>query len=1061
MKIAAATLAGLVLISASTGQTPAPAAPVSEWENPRIFSVNAEPMHATFLPYADEGTALRGDPAASPFTKSLNGTWKYLWVPKPADVPGDFFSPAFDVSKWAEIPVPANVELLGHGIPIYVNSSYEWVKRPAQPDPPRIPHDDNPTSCYRRTFTVPDAWKDKEVFVHFGAVKSAFYVWVNGRKVGYSEDSKTPAEFDITSYLVAGTNSIALQVLRWSDGSYLECQDFFRLSGIERDVYLYAAPKVRIRDFWARAGLDDGYRDGVLKVTVDLRNKASNMRGGKATVELKLLDAGGATLLAKTGTLDMSGKADASLEFEGTVPSPRRWTAETPALYPIVLTLKDAAGKPLESVAAKIGFRRVQIRDGLLLVNGTRILLKGVNRHEHDPITGHFITEESMRRDIELMKRFNINAVRTCHYPDDPRWYELCDEYGLYVIDEANIESHGMGYGERSLAKNADWGPAHLDRTIRMVERDKNHPSVILWSLGNEAGDGINFEATSAWIHGRDTSRPVHYEGAGLKPYVDVYSTMYSRIESLEAYALKKQARPMIMCEYAHAMGNSSGNLQDYWDAIEKYDQLQGAFVWDWVDQSYLKTSDSGAKFYAYGGDWGPPGTPSDDDFCCNGLIASDRTPHPGLWELKKVYQNVKIGQTKAEGGRRAILLRNAYAFIDLSGFEVEWEYAADSATPIAKGVIGSLDIAPGASRVYALDIPETTPKPGVEYFLNVRIVTKAAGPLLPKGHIVAAEQFRDALVVPAAKTPAPVFPALKLAQTAATATIESSGFTLVFDKATGMITSWKVRGTEILAKGPEPNFWRAPTDNDFGNRMPQRLAVWRKAGANRTVESFEAKAAGPAEVKVDIGYDLKDVQGKYGISYRILGTGDVLVDVRFTAGVRNLPDLPRMGLALALPKGFSQCRWYGRGPQENYIDRRTGAFVGVYTADANDWMVPYVSIQEYGNRTDARWVALTDAQGTGLLAVGAPRLDFSARPFTDEDLTQEKRAAKHAYEIAKRDFVSVDLDYGQMGVGGDDSWGAPVHPQYLLKAREYGFRLRLVPLLPGDDPMALSKIGY
>jgi len=536
---------------------------------------------------------------------------------------------------------------------------------------------------------------------------------------------------------------------------------------------------------------------------------------------------------------------------------------------------------------------------------------------------------------------------------------------------------------------------------------------------------------------------------------------MYARIETLEAYALKKQVRPLIMCEYAHAMGNSTGNLQDYWDVIEKYDHLQGAFVWDWVDQSFLKTSDTGAKFYAYGGDWGPPGTPSDANFCCNGLVASDRTPHPGLWEIKKVYQSVKISQTRDGGGRRALLIRNGYAFIDLSGCEVRWQLAADGGAPLAQGAIENLDLGPGASRIFPLEIPEAAAKPGSEIFLNVQIVTKAAAPLVPKGHIIAAEQFRDLVVRPAAVTPAPVFPTLKLVQTPAAATVESTGFSIAFDKATGLLTSWTSQGTTLLAKGPEPNFWRAPTDNDFGNRMLTRLAVWRKAGPSRALESFEAKQTGPAEVTVEVKYDLKDVQGKAAAVYRILGTGDILIDYRFTAAARNLPEIPRLGWTLTVPKAFSKVSWFGRGPHENYIDRKTGAFVGLYSGDVNQWLVPYVSIQEYGNRTDVRWVALTDANGTGLLAVGRPQLDFSARPYTDEDLTQERRGDKHPYEIAKRDFVSLDLDYGQMGVGGDDSWGALTHAQYLLRGRDYSFKLRLRPLLPGDDPAALSKVVY
>jgi beta-galactosidase len=1059
MKIIPAVLIGVLSLFPATVQTPAQPAP--EWENPKVFSVNAEPMHATFIPYPDVASALKNDKAGSPFFRSLDGPWKFKFIAAPADAPRDFFKPGYDVGGWKEIPVPSNIEFQGYGIPIYVNMTYEWVKPPAQPDPPHVPHDNNPTGLYRRTFTVPADWKDKEVFVHFGAVKSAFYVWVNGRSVGYSEDSKTPAEWDITSYLVAGPNTIALEVIRWSDGSYLECQDFFRLSGIERDVYLYAAPKLRVRDFWARADLTDDYMNGVLSVDVELANKAAGRRAGPCAVKMALYDRDGKTIASASQAVALDGKEKTNVVLGRTIEHPLTWTAETPNLYPVVVTLEDGAGRVLESVGAKIGFRRVEIRDGILLVNGTRILLKGVNRHEHDPITAHVISEDSMRKDIQLMKQFNINAVRTCHYPNDPRWYELCDEYGLYLIDEANIESHGMGYGEKSLAKNPDWGPAHLDRTIRMVERDKNHPSVIIWSLGNEAGDGVNFEATSAWIHARDNSRPVHYEGAGPRPHTDIYCPMYDRIEDLEAYALKKQSKPLIMCEYAHAMGNSSGNLQDYWDVIEKYDQLQGAFVWDWVDQGFLKTKDKGESFWAYGGDYGPPDTPSDRDFCCNGLVGPDRTPHPALWEIKKVYQSVKIRQTRTDRGRRAIEITNAYQFIDLSGFRIRWDFVADGATPVAQGVIDGLDIGPGGSRIYALDIPSFEPKPGAEYFLNVRVVTAAERPLIPRGHIVASEQFEDPFVRPVEKTAAGSFPNLKLSQSSGAAVIEGPDFIVTFDPATGRLASWTVQGTSLLVTGPEPNFWRAPTDNDFGNRMDRRLAVWRKAAFNRTLDTFDVKQTGPAEVVVSTGYMLKDVQGRYQVLYRVLGSGDILVDVKFNAAARNVPEVPRVGMTMALPRDFIRCSWFGRGPQENYIDRRTGAFVGVYSGDVNDWLVPYVSIQEYGNRTDARWVALMNANGLGLLAVGLPRLDFSARRYTDEDLTQDKRGDKHPVDIAKRDFVALDLDYGQMGVGGDDSWGAMTHPQYLLRARDYAYQFRLRPLKLGDDPASLAKVRF
>jgi beta-galactosidase len=1040
--------AGLLFMAAATG--PQAVAPVPEWENPKIFSVNAEASHATFIPYADEASALKNDASLSPFYRSLNGTWKLKWVTRPDDAPADFFKAGYDTSGWNDIPVPANLEFQGYGVPIYVNMSYEWVKPPAQPNPPFVPHDFNPTACYRRTFTVPAEWKDRQVLVHFGAVKSAFYVWVNGSYVGYSEDSKTPAEWDITARLVPGENSIALKVLRWSDGSYLECQDFFRLSGVERDVYLTAAPKVRIRDFRVDAGLDDAYRNGRLSVTVDLKNTLPGFKAGAFNAEIKLLNpTSGAVLVAESLTVDLNGKDAAALKFEKAVRSPRKWTAETPVLYPLVVILKDAAGAVLETAACRIGFRTVEIKDGLLLVNGRRILLKGVNRHEHDPLTAHVISEASMLQDIKLMKQFNINAVRTCHYPDDPRWYELCDQYGLYVIDEANIESHGMGYGARSLAKNPDWGPAHLDRTVRMVERDKNHPSVIIWSLGNEAGDGPNFEATAAWIHGRDKTRPVHYEGAGRRLYTDIYSTMYSGIEELEAYALRRQPRPMIMCEYAHAMGNSTGNLQDYWDVIETYDQLQGAFVWDWVDQGFAKKNDKGEAIWAYGGDYGPPGTPSDRNFCCNGLVGPDRTPHPGLWELKKVYQSVKIKRTGTADGKPAVQITNAYDFIGLGGFHLTWKLIEDGARAAAEGTIWNLDIPPGASQIFPLDFAAFAPKAGSEYFLNIAVVTDAEQALLPALHPVAAAQFDETphTALAAVSAAAPQATGLKLTQDEITAAVSGAGFSAAFDKKTGLLASLKTGGKELIRKGLEPNFWRAPTDNDFGNRMDKRSAVWRKAGENRTLDKFEVKTVSPAEIDAAAEYALKDVQAKVQVLYRVMSTGDITIEVKFKPAARNLPEIPRVGMTMSLPPEFKQVRWFGRGPQESYIDRKTAAFVGLYQASVPETPVPYVSVQEYGNRTDVRWVSVTDADGAGLLVTGLPRFEFSAIPYTAEDLTNEKRGDKHPGDVARRDLTVLSVDYGQMGVGGDDSWGAMTHPQYRLGVREYEYAFRITPI--------------
>ena len=1059
MKNMLMTVACLILLSASAGEQ---SQPVPEWENPKIFSVNAEKPRATFIPYPDESATLKNDKAQSPFYQSLNGPWKFFWVTKPDEVPADFFKAAFDASRWKEIAVPSNWEFQGYGTPIYVNSSYEWVKPPAQPDPPRIPHDYNPTGCYRKTFNIPPAWKDKEIFVHFGAVKSAFYVWVNGRYIGYSEDSKTPAEWDITTFVQPGSNVIALKVLRWSDGSYLECQDFWRISGIERDVALIATPRVRIRDFWAVAGLDEAYRGGTLAVTVDLKNTMPSLKAGTAAVEMKLWDESGNPLVVEAKFLDMNKRTEGMIRFDAPVAAPKRWTAETPTLYPLVLTLKDKEGKIVESVGTRVGFRRVEIVDGILLVNGKRILLKGVNRHEHDPYTAHVISEESMRRDIQLMKLNNINAVRTCHYPNDPRWYELCDIYGIYLIDEANIESHGMGYGDKSLAKNPDWGPAHLDRTIRMVERDKNHPSVIIWSLGNEAGDGVNFEATSAWIHGRDKTRPVHYERAERRPHTDIVCPMYARIEELEAYALKKQTRPLILCEYAHAMGNSTGNLQDYWDVIEKYDHLQGAFIWDWVDQGYAKKNEKGEIFWAYGGDYGPPETPTDRNFCCNGLVGPDRAPHPGLREVAKVYQNVKFRRAGGSPGRRSVEVVNNYLFTDLNRFALQWEYLADGREVVAAGKIENLQVAPGESKIYDLTVPDKEPQPGVGYFLNLNLVTASDEPLVPKGYVQAREQFEDLIITTSPPADKSALSALKLSEDEKKALVEGAGFAVTFDKGSGNLTAFTFQGKDLLLSGPEPNFWRAPTDNDFGNRMDKRCAAWRKAGDNRKLEKFEVRRLGPAEIETLAVYSLADVQSAYRLRYRVLGSGDIIVEAKLTPMARTSPEIPRLGLKMSLPAPLQSVRWFGRGPHENYIDRKSSAFVRVWDKDFYyDKIIPYVSIQEYGNRSDVRWLAVTDKDGAGLLAVGVPQFDFSVLPYTTEDLTQEKRGDKHPADIAARDFLTLDIDYGQMGVGGDDSWGAQPHPQYQLRAREYEFRFRLRPLAKGDDPSALSKAKF
>ena len=1036
-----------VIAALSIGFSPAQEKAVNDWENPAVFDIHKEAPHATFVPFPVADGTLKNNPKGSPFYVSLNGPWKFHWVEKPADRPLDFWKPEFDDGGWKTIAVPSNWEFQGYGVPIYVNIPYEFKN----PDPPRIPRDDNPVGSYRRTFTIPESWTGMDVLIHFGAVKAAFYIWANGRMVGYSEDSKTPAEWNITPYLKPGENVVALEVYRWSDGSYLECQDFWRISGIERDVFLWAAPKIRIRDFFARAGLDASYKNGTLSVAVELANTAPRVKSGRRTVEARLLDRDGSVVWKAEAPAPIDGKGDTTVVLGSLIPAPRKWTAETPNLYPLVVALKDEKGQTTQAAGCEVGFRTSEIKDGLLLVNGVPVRLKGVNRHEHDPYTAHVISEESMRTDIALMKRSNINAVRTCHYPDDPRWYELCDEHGLYVIDEANIESHGMGYGPKSLAKDPAWGPAHLARMRNMVERDKNHPSVIIWSMGNEAGDGVNFEKGIQWIHARDGSRPVHYERTELGPNSDIYCPMYASIEELEAYVKTRQSRPLIMCEYAHSMGNSTGNLQDYWDVIESHDQLQGASIWDWVDQGYAKRNEKGEFFWAYGGDYGPPGTPTDRNFCCNGLVAPDRTPHPALEEVKKVYQYVKFRAVDLAKGE--VEIRNTHDFTNIDRFDIVWEVVANG-TIVSSGKLPALDLPPRQTKMIKLALPEMKPDQGVESLLNVYAKTREATPLVPAGHIAAKEQL--AISPPAAigfAKPDRVMP-LKLSESGPAVVVKGDDFAVRFDRETGLLTSFVFRNQELIRRGPEPNFWRAPTDNDFGNGMPKRCAVWRTAGDDRILTSFSATQTAAGEVTVKAAYSLNNVHAADVLAYRILFSGEILVDHVFglEAGV-TLPEMPRVGLKLALPAGFSRFRWYGRGPQENYIDRRTGAFLGLYESRVEDMTIPYVSIQEYGTRTDVRWVTFRNAEGYGLAACGMPALEFSALPYTTEDLTQETRGDKHPLDIMKRDFTAVTLDLGQMGVGGDDSWGARTHPQYTYPAKSYTQKLRIRPVGPGDNP--------
>ena len=1022
-------LAVLMLIAAWA----CPAAGANDWEDPQIVGINKETPHVRCIPFQDQKAALSDDLESSPWQASLNGAWKFHYVSRPDLRPQDFYREDYDISGWSTINVPGHWELQGWGIPIYVNIPYEFKK-----NPPFIQADYNPVGSYRREFTLPESWAGRRVFVVFEGVMSAFYLWVNGQKVGYSQDSMTPAEFDLTPYVHPGVNSLAVEVYRWSDGSYLECQDMWRFGGIHRDVYLYSTPELHLRDWEVRTDLDEKYRDAVLSVGLELKNQASKNLSG--TAELTLLDDKGKAVCRMRGAGKVPAGQPLRLNLSARVSNPAKWTAETPNLYSLLIELKDSGGALTETFCTHVGFREVEIRNARLLVNGRAILVKGVNRHEHDPDRSRAISRDWMLEDIRLMKQNNINTVRTSHYPDNQFWYDLCDQYGLYVIDEANIESHGMGYEpDSTLGNNPLWIKAHLDRTQRMLERDKNHPSVIIWSLGNEAGNGVCFDSTYNWTKHRDPSRPVHYERAEQGRNTDIVSLMYSPIEDLLEYASHPQTRPFILCEYAHAMGNSVGNLQDYWDAIESHPVLQGGCIWDWVDQGLRRFDEKGRQFWAYGGDFGD--YPNDDNFCCNGIVFPDRKPHPSLFEVKKVYQNVKVRPLDLEKGLVEIV--NAHSFVPLDFVTARWELLEDGRV-VQSGEMPKLKLAAGEKGRYSIPFKRPAGTGTHEYWLNLRFTRREAAPLVPAGHEVAVEQFRlpfgGAENVPYPGD-GPAGGALVTREDGDSLIVAGQDFRVIFDRNSGLMCTWKSGDRNLFLSGPVPDFWRAPTDNDDGNEMVKRLGVWRKAGDIRQLRLIKVENGSDGRVVVRAQLYLPAVQADYFLEYGIEPSGQIEVHARFKPS-REQPELPRFGMRIVLPGGFENVEWYGRGPQENYQDRRTAALVGVYSGTVDGQFTPYVRPQENGYKTDVRWLKLNDGKGGGLLVEGLPVFCFGVSHYAARDL---ERAA-HPKELIRQDEIYLNVDLKQMGVGGDNSWGALPHPQYRLPCLEYEYSFRLRP---------------
>jgi beta-galactosidase len=1052
-----AALALLATLSSGAMTQDGPARP--EWDDPAVLHVNTEKPRATMMVYPSSQLARTGEAARSPWFQSLNGVWKFKPSANPAQRPVDFYRSAYDDANWEAIRVPGNIETQGFGTPIYVNAGYAFSY---ERENPRPPHDDNPVGSYRRTFTVPAAWSGRRVLLHFAGVDSAFYVWINGRRAGYSEDSRTPAEFDVTELVHAGTNVLAVEVYRFSDGSFLEDQDMVRLSGIFRDVYLWSPPVQHVRDFEITTAFDSAYRDARLTVKAQVQNAGAQSAAGTLTVEL--LDHTGARVAIATQDVSVTSGRESSATFDLNVPNPRQWTAETPALYQALLTLENASGTILEVIPAPVGFRTVEIRNGQILVNGQPVLFKGVNRHEHSPDTGHYVTTALMIQDIEIMKRHNINAVRTSHYPNAAEWYDLADRYGLYLIDESNVECHGFGTNPRNrLTNNPAWTAAYVDRAQHMVERDKNHPSVVIWSLGNECGDGTNIAAEYQWVKQRDPGRPVHYEGAAKTSgsNSDIVSYMYPSPASTERNAKARPEAPLLLCEYTHAMGNSNGGLKEYWDVFYAVPNAQGAFVWDWVDQGIRqpvpaqRRRDAKETFLAYGGWWEDPrGIRNDNNFNQNGLVSADRVPHPGLAAIKYVYRSIHAAPQDLATGR--ISVKNWFDFVNAREIaEGLWTVTGANGEIVASGRLPDLDIPPRQQREYTIPLPVAARMAAGEHFLNLQFLTRADRAWTKKGHELAWEQWPLNTVSPTAGSEPTAMPALRMQDAGQLIRFRGQDFALIFDKLQGTIGSYTYKGVKLLERGPLPDFWRAMTDNDIGawksvvNQARQDPALdlsrWREAGPSRRIRSVEATRTSAGTARVTVRADLPAVAGSYTLTFDIDGAGRVLVEAAYVPGDAPLPMMPRFGTELVVSAGLEQITWFGRGPEETYIDR---AFerVGRYSSTVAGQWVEYSRPQEHGNKVDVRWMTLTNADGIGLMARGLPLLSVRASHAPKADV---ERAA-YTFQIPRRPETFLNLDLRQMGVGGVNSWSEQAWPlaPYRIPANEaYRFSYSLAPV--------------
>jgi beta-galactosidase len=1035
-----------------------------EWDNPAIVHVGTEKPHATMMAYPSSELARTVDRAKSPWFQLLNGTWKFHGSLRPSERPIDFYRPDYSDAAWGTMPVPASWQMHGFDVPIYTNIIYPFPQDASKPPTP--PYEFNPVGSYRMHFTLPPNWQGRQILLHFDGVDSAFYAWVNGHKLGYSEDSRTPAEFDITPHLKPGSNLLAVEVYRFGDGAYLEDQDMWRMSGIFRDVYLWATPPQHLRDFEVKTSLDDEYRDATLVVKGALANASD--KPAKVTVTAALFDAAGAAYgKPAVSAVEIGAKGETAAEIAVPSAAPHKWSAEDPYLYKLLLTVKDPAGNVLEVIPQNVGFRRVEIKGGRFLVNGRAILIKGVNRHEHSEETAKYVPVESMIKDIRIMKQFNVNAVRTSHYPNSPVWYDLCDRYGIYVMDEANIEDHHYGNNTRNFLTNSpDWQIAYLDRVERMVERDKNHPSVVFWSMGNESGDGPNAAAAYQWTKKRDPSRPFHYEGTTSHggSNADINSFMYPTPESVKRLAAQRPDMPLILCEYEHAMGNSSGGLKEYWDIFYSGTNAQGAFVWDWVDQGIrlpvpgeYKSNTSASTFLAYGGWWeDKTGIRNDNDFNNNGLVSADRVPHPGLYAIKYVYRNLHVSAVDLADGR--IKVKNWFDFTNPKDLaQGSWEVKADGRT-IASGKLPALDILPHEEKEFALPMPKIDAQPGVEYWLNISFALKHETSWAPLGHEIGWDQFALPVSKPKAEAK-PVTAALEIKDTDESATLSGKTFSVRFDKKAGVLTEYRYQGVTVLERGPLPDFWRAPTNNDRGawkvfrnsaaTNKSLNIELWREAGPRWDVKDVRVEKVDASTAKVSVSADLPVVGATYAMTYTVHGDGEILVECSYKPGAEKLAMMPRFGTELVVAPGFENLSWYGRGPKETLVDRNFER-IGVYRSTVDKEWVEYMRPQENGNKTDVRWVKLTNAAGAGIVATGASALNVTARHYTKTDLER----AGYTFQMKRHPETYLNLDGAQMGAGGIDSWSPNAYPMLPYRissgeARSFSYTLKPVAAEP------------